>query len=146
MNKWKASHMVNALWWAWGRERAKSCCCLIVHGRSCITTSSHSSIISPKLSDTDTYNSLNIPGYFMRLSAFKFLNLHTPLILVRGGLGKTLPFFQVAVHVPSSPRNLTSLAIAPPSKDELDIPPVCSQYHLFSLTGHFNPCSPFLLE
>ena len=117
-------------------------CSLIVHGTSSITAfrpSTSSSTVSPKVSDTDTYNFLNTPCYFMQLSAFKFSNLH--MLLLWGGEG-----FLVSVYVSFLPsKNLASLSTLPPFKVELDIPSsVPPQYPSFSFTGQFNLCSPFL--
>lgn len=86
---------------------------------------SHSSIISPKFHDTDAYNFLNIPGYFMHLSAFKFSNVHTPPLWGREGWqNPTLLSNHSLYHLPKE--NLTSLSILSPSKVELDVPSLCS--------------------
>lgn len=86
---------------------------------------SHSSIISPKFRDTDAYNFLNIPGYFMYLSAFKFSNVHIPPLWGRKSWQNlTLLSIYSLYHLPQE--NLTSLSIPSPSKVELDVLPLCS--------------------
>ena len=125
-----------------GHKENMRSCSPIVHGTSSITAfrpSPSSSTVSPKVSDTDTYNFLNTPCYFMQLSAFKFSNLHMSLLW--GGEG-----FLVSVYVSFLPsKNLASLSTLPPFKVELDIPSsVPPQYPSFSFTGQFNLCSPFL--
>lgn len=83
------------------------------------------------LSTIDTYNFLNIPGYFMQLSVFKFSNSHIPSLWEEDWQNQA---FQVSVHVSfSSPRRSDITLYCPSfqsSRDYinwLNVSPLCSQ-------------------
>lgn len=94
-DRWKASHMANAFWWAWRREHTKSCSRLIVYDTSSITT-------PPRLLYL-LNSAIQILIIFWTYqviscsSVFKFSNSHTPSLWEEDWQNQA--FFQVSVHV-----------------------------------------------